>query len=107
MAKKAETKNTEAETKNTEAVEDRVTILNVGTALIFINGEKLMPDHELEIDAAQLKTSGVEYLFGQGALSVKDNAALTNDVRGRVEARRKKDPTAGKSQKDLEDGGEF
>lgn len=100
MAKKAET-------KNTEAAEERVAIVNAGTALIFINGEKLMPDQEIEIDVAQLKASGVEYLFGQGALVVKDDAALTNEVRERVEARRKKDPTAGKSQKELEDGGEF
>lgn len=101
MAKETKVKKTEAET------EERVAIVNVGTALIFINGEKLMPDQELEIDVAQLKTSGVEYLFGQGALVVKDNSALTDEVRERVEARRKKDPTAGKSQKELEDGGEF
>lgn len=97
----------ETKTKKTEATEDRVAIVNVGTALIFINGEKLMPDQELEIDVAQLKASGVEYLFGLGVLVVKDDTALTNEVRERVEARRKKDPTAGKSQKELEDGGEF
>ena len=97
----------EQKTKATEATEERVAIVNVGTALIFINGEKLMPDQEIEIDVAQLKTSGVEYLFGQGVVVVKDNSALTNEVRARIEARRKEDPTAGKSQKELEDGGEF
>ena len=97
----------EAKTKSKEAIENRVCLVNVGVALIFINGEKLMPDQELEVDASILNTSGIEYLFGQGALEIKDDRDGTEEIRERVLSRRKKDPTAGKSQKELEDGGEF
>lgn len=85
----------------------KVAIINAGVALIFIDGEKLMPGDEMEVSAELLKTSGIEYLFGQGALEIKDDRDATDEIRERMEARRKPDPTAGKSQKELEDGGEF
>lgn len=89
------------------AKEKKITIVNTGLSAIYINRVRLMPDDEIEIEEAELNTSGVEYLIHRGEISVKNNKALNEEVKGRVAKKVKKDPFEGKSQKELEDGGEY
>lgn len=84
-----------------------ITVVNTGLAAIYINRERILPDEEMTVPAEILETSAFEYLIGNGELSIKDDSAKTKEIKEAVNRKRKKDPTEGKSQKELEDGGEF
>lgn len=84
-----------------------VTLINSGVALIIFGERRVMPGEEIEIPVESLKLSGVEYHFGQGTLEVKDDYDLTQEIKRGIIERRKKDADSGKSQKEVEDGGEY
>lgn len=89
------------------AKKETVTLVNTGLCMIIVGDVNLMPGQEMEIEKDKLETSAFQYLISRGEAAVKDNSALTEEVKAKANARRKKDPTEGKSRKELEDGGEF
>lgn len=84
-----------------------VTLVNTGLCVIYIGRDRIMPGESIDVEAEALETEAMEYFISRGEFTVKDNSALTEEVKTRANSKRKKDPTEGKSQAELEDGGEF
>lgn len=84
-----------------------VTVVNTGVCLVIVDGKNIMPNEELEIYAGKLSTPAFEYLIARGELEVKDDRQTNAEIKEKVSARTKKDPNAGKTKKQLEDGGEY
>ena len=84
-----------------------VTVVNTGVCLVIVDGQNIMPNEELEVDAVKLSTPAFEYLIVRGELEVKDDRKANADIKEKVSARTKKDPNAGKTKQQLEDGGVY
>lgn len=84
-----------------------ITVVNTGLAAIYIMRERVLPDEEMTIPAEILEAGSLDFLISRGELAIKDDAAQTARIAEKVNKRKKKDPTEGKTQKELEDGGEF
>lgn len=79
-------------------------LINTGVCVIFIDNEMLKPNDEIVVDDEQMDR--FESLISRGELTI-DNFKANQKVVEKATAKRKKDPTEGKSRKELEDGGEF
>jgi len=79
-------------------------LINTGACIIIIDNEMLKPDDEITVDDDQLER--FESLIARGELTI-DNFKENQEVIKRSNAKRKKDPSEGKSRAELEDGGEF
>lgn len=79
-------------------------LINTGVCVIFIDNEMLKPNDEIVVDDEQMDR--FESLIARGELTI-DNFKANQKVVEKATAKRKKDPTEGKSRKELEDGGEF
>lgn len=93
--------------ENGEVESGAIIAINTGLALIVFGAARVMPGEELQLTEEDLKLSGIEYHFGMGALEVKDDYERTQEIKRAIVERRKPDPDAGKSQKEVEDGGEY
>ena len=89
------------------AKEKTITLINEGVCTVFFKGDRYMPGDEIEVSENDLQNKGIESLIYRGDLVIKDDSKATKEVKERVEKSRKKDPSEGKSRKELEDGGEF
>lgn len=89
------------------AKKKKVTLVNSGLCSIYFKGDRHLPGDEFEIAESELENKGVEHLISRGDLIIKDDSDATNAVIERAKKGEKKDPRAGKSRKELEDGGEF
>lgn len=85
----------------------KIILVNTGLCVMFFNGEKLMPEQEMEVKEKDLELPGIESAIMRGELTVKDNSELNAEVKERVSKRKKKDPDDGKTKDQLEDGGEY
>lgn len=86
------------------AKKDTVTLINTAVCVIFIDEEMLKPGDQIVVDRSSLER--FESLIARGELTI-DNFKENQEVVKRANAKRKKDPTEGKSRAELEDGGEF
>lgn len=93
-------------TKKTKATET-VELKNSGVAVIYIGRSRVMPGESIEVGAEMLDTDGVQFLISRKELVISGNAELTAEIREKNLKRKKADPTEGKSQKEVEDGGEY
>lgn len=90
-----------------EVVTEEVTLINTGVSVVIIDGKRVLPDEEVLVSEVLLNTTGIEYLFGQDCLEVKNDITLTREIKSRVLSRVKPDPYSKKTLKELEDGGEY
>lgn len=90
-----------AKAKNT------VTLINSGVAVIYIDRNRVMPGEEIEVPASLVECDGIQYSITRKELTIKDNAELNAEIVEKNIKKKKKDPTDGKTQKELEDGGEY
>lgn len=86
------------------AKKDTVTLINTAVCVIFIDEEMLKPGDQIVVDRSSLDR--FESLIARGELTI-DNFKENQEVVKRASAKRKKDPSEGKSRAELEDGGEF
>ena len=86
------------------AKKDTVTLINTAVCVIFIDEEMLKPGDQIVVDRSSLER--FESLIARGELTI-DNFKENQEVVKRASAKRKKDPSEGKSRAELEDGGEF
>lgn len=93
-----------AETKKND---DMVTVVNSGVSLIVFGGVRYSPDAEFEVKKSDLEKSSFQYLIASGQLEIKDDSEATKEIRTKVNGSKKKDPDEGKTQKELENGGEY
>lgn len=84
-----------------------ITLVNTGLAAIYIERDRVMPDEEIEVDAELLEAQSIQSLIARGEMTIKDNTKLNKEIIEKVAAKRKADPFASKSLKELEDGGEY
>lgn len=92
-----------AKAKSTEMI----TLINTGVAVVSINKERFLPNEEMEVSTDLLDAQSIRSLIFRGELSIKDNADLVRQIKSEMAERHKPDPTAGKTTKQLEDGGEI
>lgn len=85
----------------------KIILVNTGLCVMFFNGQKLMPEQEMEVKEKDLLLPGIESAIMRGELTVKDDSELNAEVKERVSKRKKKDPDDGKTKDQLEDGGEY
>lgn len=110
MATKTKAENTETTeaTETTEqATKSTVTVKVTGACRVKLNGENLQYGSEFELDESELSRKGIGYLFAQKLLVVKDDEAKTREIIEAHRAGAKKDPNAGKSIQELENGGDI
>lgn len=109
MSKKAteQTNETNEDQKATEQSAQSHVLVNEGLCVIHLGGVKLMPGQSVEVEASFLKNQGVIYSICRGELVIKDNQALTKQIKEDAYSKRSKDPHEGKTLKELEDGGEI
>lgn len=86
------------------AKKDTVTLINTAVCVIFVDDKMLKPGDQIVVDQSSIER--FESLIARGELTI-DNFKENQEVVKRVSAKRKKDPTEGKSRAELEDGGEF
>lgn len=84
-----------------------ITIVNTGLCAIYIGRDRILPDEEMEITEELLSADSIKSLINSGEITVKDNTELNKSIKEELSKRRKRDPFEGKSQKEVEDGGEF
>ncbi|QHR70176.1 hypothetical protein tunzivis_54 [Escherichia phage tunzivis] len=78
-----------------------------GVCMIIMDGKRYHHGDEIEIESDRINDSAIEYLIARGDVEVKDNSEINEQIKEKAEKKRKKDPTEGKSRKELEDGGEY
>lgn len=86
------------------AKKDTVTLINTAVCVIFIDEEMLKPGDQIVVEQSSIDR--FESLIARGELTI-DNFKENQEVVKRAIAKRKKDPSDGKSRAELEDGGEF
>lgn len=84
-----------------------ITLVNTGLSALYINRVRLLPDEEIEVSEDRISEPSFMFLISRGELAIKDDSAKTAEIKAKAAKTRKKDPTEGKSQKELEDGGEY
>lgn len=85
----------------------KIILVNTGLCVMFFNGQKLMPEQEIEVKEKDLLLPGIESAVMRGELAVKDDSELNAEVKERAAKKKKKDPDEGKTKDQLEDGGEY
>ena len=86
---------------------DTLTLINSGLAVIYINRNRVMPGEEIEVPASLVECDGIQFSITRKELTIKDNAELNAAIIEKNIKKKKKDPADGKTQKELEDGGEY
>lgn len=86
------------------AKQEKITLINTATCVIFIDGEMLKPGDHIDIEQSEIER--FESTIGRGDLTI-DNFNKNQEVVTKVASKRKKDPSEGKTRAELEDGGEF
>lgn len=101
--------NKTSETESNDVVDGKVlvTVVNKGLSLIVYGGERHKPDTEFQVERADLEKPSFQYLIGSDQLEVKNDSEATQEIKKKVNSRKKKDPDERKTIKEMEDGGEF
>lgn len=84
-----------------------VTLINSGVAVIYVNRQRVMPGEEIEVSAELLEAESIQFLIARKEFTIKDNADLNAEIIEKNTKKKKADPNEGKTQKELEDGGEY
>ena len=80
---------------------------NTGLAVIYIGGNRVMPEEEIEVADEVIESVGVKHLIARGELAIVGNSKKTKEIRQKAATRKKDKFETANSADELENGGEY